>query len=69
MKERVYRSRRWLKALPAVLCGILAALLLLAAVGFFLLRSWTEYDAAGAHISFPWSETGEAEQPPAERSN
>lgn len=65
MKERVYRSRR-LRKLPAILCGILAGLLISALLAFFLLRSWTEYDEAGAHIRFPWSESRqEAEQPPA----
>ena len=46
-------------AMP-VLCGILAALLLAAVLLFFLLRSWTEYDEAGAaHIRFPWSDSRE----------
>ena len=59
MKQRVYRSRR-LRQLPAVLCGILAALLLAAVLLFFLLRSWTEYDEGGAaHIRFPWSDSRE----------
>jgi len=59
MKPRVYQKKR---SFAQVLDGILrvvVVLLLLGLVVFFLFRSWTVYDDTGAHIVFPWSETGE----------
>ena len=59
MKPKVYRKKR---SFAGVLDGILRVIVVLALLGliaFFLLRSWTVYDDAGAHILFPWAETGE----------
>lgn len=56
MRRRVYGRGPDLRGLLRALVIALAALVLLAAVAFFLLKSWTVYDAEGAHIVFPWSE-------------
>ncbi len=58
MKARIYKRKR--KAGPVIAGSIrvIVVLAILAAIAFFLLRSWTVYDGAGnAHIRFPWSET------------
>ncbi|MBP5167503.1 MAG: hypothetical protein ILP09_09625 [Oscillospiraceae bacterium] len=54
MKNKTYRSSLPLKKILSVLLLILLGLLAAAVVLFFLLRSWTVYDAEGAHIIFPW---------------
>lgn len=56
MKNRFYRSSGHLKKLGRILGIILLTAVILSAVLFFLLRSWTVYDEDGAHIIFPWSE-------------
>ena len=59
MKPKVYKKK---KRFPEVLDGILRVAVVLALLGliaFFVLRSWTVYDDTGAHIRFPWAETGE----------
>ena len=53
MKNRTYRSSLPLKKVVCVLLLVLLGLLAAAAVLFFLFRSWTVYDAEGAHIVFP----------------
>ena len=37
----------------------IVVLIILGIVLFFLLRSWTVYDEAGAHVRFPWSQAAE----------
>lgn len=60
MKARTYRHRRKAGAVIAGIFRVILVLVLLAAVLFFLLRSWTVYDQQGnAHIRFPWSQTAE----------
>ena len=59
MKPRIYRKR---PGFGAVLAAVLRTALVLAILGivlFFLLRSWTVYDEAGAHVRFPWSQAAE----------
>ena len=59
MKPRIYKKK---KSFSAVLDGVLrviVVLLILGIIAFFVLRSWTVYDDTGAHIRFPWAETGE----------
>jgi hypothetical protein len=55
VKNRVYRSSLPLKKILSVLLLVLLLLLAAAAALFFLFRSWTVYDAEGAHIIFPWA--------------
>ena len=59
MKPRVYRKK---KSFAWALDGVLRVIVVLAILGiiaFFVFRSWTVYDDTGAHIRFPWAETGE----------
>lgn len=61
MKPKIYKRK---KRFASVLDGILRVIVVLAVLGiiaFFVLRGWTVYDDAGAHIVFPWAETGEME--------
>ncbi|MBO4330798.1 MAG: hypothetical protein J5827_01845 [Oscillospiraceae bacterium] len=53
MKNRIYRPPVPLKKILRAVLLILLALLAAAAALFFLFRSWTVYDAEGAHIVFP----------------
>ena len=60
MKPRVYKKKRGFAQVLDGILRVIAVLLLLGIVVFFLFRSWTVYDDTGAHIVFPWAETGEA---------
>ena len=59
MKPRVYRKKPGFGAVLSGILRILIILAILAVVLFFLLRSWTVYDEAGAHVRFPWSQAAE----------
>ncbi len=59
MKPRIYRRKQKAGSVIAGILRVIAVLIILGIVLFFLLRSWTTYDDTGAaHIQFPWSETG-----------
>ena len=60
MKPRVYKKKRSFAQVLAGILRLVAVLVLLGVVVFFLFRRWTVYDDTGAHIVFPWSETGES---------
>ena len=58
MKARIYKRKRKAGPVIAGIIRVIVVLAILAAIAFFLLRSWTVYDKNGsAHIRFPWSET------------
>ena len=58
MKARIYKRKRKAGPVIAGIIRVIVVLAILAAILFFLLRSWTVYDKNGdAHIRFPWSET------------
>ena len=58
-KPRVYKKKPGFAQVLGGILRVIFALVLLGLVAFFLLRSWTVYDDTGAHIVFPWAETGE----------
>ena len=59
MKSRVYKKKPGFGAVVAVILRTIVVLIILGIVLFFLLRSWTVYDEAGAHVRFPWSQAEE----------
>ena len=59
MKSRVYKKKPGFGAIVAASLRAAVVLIILGIVLFFLLRSWTVYDEAGAHIRFPWSQAAE----------
>ena len=59
MKPKVYKKKPGFGAVVAVILRTIVVLIILGIVLFFLLRSWTVYDEAGAHVRFPWSQAAE----------
>ncbi|MBO4676392.1 MAG: hypothetical protein J5633_02480 [Oscillospiraceae bacterium] len=59
MKSKVYKKKPGFGAVVAAILRTAVVLIILGIVLFFLLRSWTVYDEAGAHIRFPWSQAAE----------
>ena len=59
MKPRIYKKKARFSAVLDGVLRVIAVLILLGVVAFFVFRSWTVYDDTGAHIRFPWSETAE----------
>ena len=59
MKPRVYKKKPGFGAVLSAILRTVIVLAILAVVLFFLLRSWTVYDEAGAHVRFPWSQAEE----------
>ena len=59
MKSKVYKKKPGFGAVVAAILRTAAVLIILGIVLFFLLRSWTVYDEAGAHVRFPWSQAAE----------
>ena len=59
MKSRVYKKKPGFGAVVAAILRTAVVLIIMGIVLFFLLRSWTVYDEAGAHVRFPWSQAAE----------